>query len=122
MIMCEYLELVKKINKEYRSLFIKLTKDEFKEWDNKTYSMMNYLIDIGKMKDINMDKNLKVLLFSEPCIWLIFINDEDFLIYIENLWESILDLLINNVDEIKHFTEVIAILNSKYPDRFPLNK
>ena len=122
MSMCDYLELIKKVKEEHRSLFVKLTKDEFKDWDVKTYSMMNYLIDIGKYKDIDMTKNKKVLLFSEPCIWLLFINDEDFLNYLESIWPSILELIINNVDEIKHFVDVIGLLHSKYPDRFHLER
>lgn len=122
MTMYEYLELIKKVDPEFRSLFVNLTKHEFMDWDVKTYSMMNHLVDNTKYKDVvDANKTLKVLLFSEPCVWLLFIKDEDFLLYLDGIWSSIKELIINGVDEMKHFIEVITILHNRNPERFPID-
>lgn len=120
----KYLNILRKINVEYRDYFYIFTKNSFKNWNNKTYNDINYFLE-NNFKIINdtLNKNLKIFYLSRPEIWIIFLKDKYFLQYIESIWENLLELKdtdFEDQNDFKNFQIITNILNKKDKDSFYL--
>ena len=107
----KYNNILKSIDKEYQNLFYEFTKKDYKKWDSITYK---FLIELStkNYKDLDLNKNIKILLFSQPECWLFFLKDKDFHNYIKKFWNSILELYNNDGFENKNFHIILKILNN----------
>lgn len=116
-----YNNIVSKIkNKKIKELFKKFTQDSYKEWDDTTYNLLNSLLDYN-FNDINWrSKHFKVYVLSEPVCWLLLLTHEDFLNYIDPLWEKLNEKYDEEENEIKQFREIFNYLNEIDNKRFPL--
>ena len=114
-----YNNILKKVDKEYQNLFYEFTKNDYKKWDKNTYIFLTELSN-KKYKELDLNRNVKVLLFSQPECWLFFLKDKDFHNYIKKFWNSILELYNDNGLENKNFYIILKILNNIDPEKFKI--
>jgi hypothetical protein len=111
--------IIKRLDKEYQKLFYEFTKNDYKNWDEITYKFIDEL-STKKYKDINLNKHVKVLLFSQPECWLFFLKDKDFHDYVKKFWNNILELYENDDFENKNFHIILKLLNNIDCEKFKI--
>jgi hypothetical protein len=114
-----YNNIINKVDKKYQKLFYDFTKNDYKKWDTITYNFMDEL-STKKYKDINLNRHVKVLLFSQPECWLFFLKDEDFHNYVKKFWNNILELYENDDFENKNFHIILKLLNNIDCEKFKI--
>ena len=115
----KYNKILKKINIKYLHLFLEFTKDFYNSWDNFIYEIFD-ILSTTKFKNLNLNKHIKILFFSQPECWLFFIEDKDFIEYVKKLRSSMQILYYENNKEFENFRQVMRILNENHKDLFDL--
>jgi len=103
---------------EIRVLFEELTSTDYQEWNNRYFNDLNHVLKHGYQA---IEGFTKIFLLSRPEIWILLLKDEEFLNYIHSFWKDIIKIVYNDEEENKKFKIIIAYLNLKYEDMFPLN-
>ena len=125
----KYNSLLRKIkDKKIRKLFKKFTEDDHHKWDDRSYYMLNDLIDT-EFDDIKWrGRYFKIYVLSEPECWLLLLHNKDFLCYIEPIWKSLVDNVYKEESceseedkkTTEEFREVFDLINQIYGNRFAL--
>ena len=102
---------------ESRAIFEELTSRDYRSWPSRYFNDLNNVADNGYSA---IEGFTKIFLLSRPEMWIILLNDKEFLTYIHSFWKDILSIVYNDEEENKKFKIIILHLNLKYEELFPI--